>query len=193
MFQIFLLLCLQRLFRHRCFICIRVRQCFKRRSTPKPVDRGGRIGSVQLVNRIFGRVHREECHRDWLRLRKTPLFGCICPQNQVKKRCDRLFALINENPCISKCTAGLCFLPPTTSQRSTSHSPRGLCPSQKKTNTPVKVITCEIRSFRFHVVEEECTLERLVLIAVAVKNNNCARPEYFVLFSFRVYAIFSLG
>ncbi|XP_025421932.1 uncharacterized protein LOC112691756 [Sipha flava] len=43
----------------------------------------------------------EECHKYWLRLRKTPLFGCICPQNQVKKRCDRIFALINENPCIS--------------------------------------------------------------------------------------------
>ncbi|VVC33180.1 GDNF/GAS1 [Cinara cedri] len=43
----------------------------------------------------------EECHRDWLRLRKTPLFGCICPQNQFKKRCDRVFSLINDNPCIS--------------------------------------------------------------------------------------------
>uniref|UniRef100_A0A2S2NAC9 GDNF family receptor alpha-3 n=1 Tax=Schizaphis graminum TaxID=13262 RepID=A0A2S2NAC9_SCHGA len=43
----------------------------------------------------------EECHRDWLRLRKTPLFGCICTQNQVKKRCDRIFSMINENPCIS--------------------------------------------------------------------------------------------
>jgi len=47
-------------------------------------------------------LYREECHRDWLRMRKTPLFGCICPQNQMKRRCDRIFSLINENPCISK-------------------------------------------------------------------------------------------
>jgi len=47
-------------------------------------------------------LYREKCHRDWLRMRKTPLFGCICPQNQMKKRCDRIFSLINENPCISK-------------------------------------------------------------------------------------------
>lgn len=35
------------------------------------------------------------------------MFGCICPNNHMKRRCDRIFSLVNHNPCVGKC------LPPT--------------------------------------------------------------------------------
>nr|CAI5852640.1 unnamed protein product [Callosobruchus analis] len=28
------------------------------------------------------------------------MFGCICPNNHMKKRCDRIFAMVNHNPCV---------------------------------------------------------------------------------------------
>lgn len=30
------------------------------------------------------------------------MFGCICPGNQIKKRCDKIFSTVNHNPCIGK-------------------------------------------------------------------------------------------
>ncbi|KAG8305931.1 hypothetical protein J6590_058895, partial [Homalodisca vitripennis] len=43
---------------------------------------------------------REACHEAWTNIRYSPMFGCICPNNHMKKRCDRVFTLVNHNPCI---------------------------------------------------------------------------------------------
>ncbi|XP_046683343.1 mucin-5AC-like [Homalodisca vitripennis] len=44
--------------------------------------------------------YREACHEAWTNIRYSPMFGCICPNNHMKKRCDRVFTLVNHNPCI---------------------------------------------------------------------------------------------
>ncbi|XP_075217869.1 uncharacterized protein LOC142322676 [Lycorma delicatula] len=43
---------------------------------------------------------RDSCHEAWTNIRFSPMFGCICPNNHMKKRCDRIFSLVNHNPCI---------------------------------------------------------------------------------------------
>ncbi|XP_073999587.1 uncharacterized protein [Rhodnius prolixus] len=50
-----------------------------------------------------GKCHmedREMCLESWSRIRLTPMFGCICPNNHMKKRCERIFTLVNHNPCL---------------------------------------------------------------------------------------------
>ncbi|XP_076279820.1 glial cell line-derived neurotrophic family receptor-like isoform X3 [Lasioglossum baleicum] len=42
------------------------------------------------------------CHDAWTQLRLSPMFGCICPMNQAKKRCDKIFSMVNRNPCVVK-------------------------------------------------------------------------------------------
>ncbi|EEB10501.1 conserved hypothetical protein [Pediculus humanus corporis] len=46
---------------------------------------------------------RNMCMEAWKTLRSTPMLGCICPNNPMKKRCDRIFNIIHNNPCIGKC------------------------------------------------------------------------------------------
>ncbi|XP_024940416.1 uncharacterized protein LOC107267434 isoform X3 [Cephus cinctus] len=43
---------------------------------------------------------QDACHDAWTQLRHSPMFGCICPNNHMKKRCDRIFSMVNQNPCI---------------------------------------------------------------------------------------------
>ncbi|KOB72474.1 Uncharacterized protein OBRU01_06942 [Operophtera brumata] len=38
----------------------------------------------------------------WAGLRLSPLFGCICPNTHMKKRCDRIFSVVNHNPCVGE-------------------------------------------------------------------------------------------
>ncbi|XP_047350708.1 uncharacterized protein LOC124949534 isoform X1 [Vespa velutina] len=45
---------------------------------------------------------RDACHDSWTQLRLSPVFGCICPNNHIKKRCDRIFSLVNHNPCVGE-------------------------------------------------------------------------------------------
>ncbi|CAB3233186.1 unnamed protein product [Arctia plantaginis] len=45
---------------------------------------------------------REACREAWAGLRLSPLFGCICPNTHMKKRCDRIFAVVNHNPCVGE-------------------------------------------------------------------------------------------
>uniref|UniRef100_A0A336M9N2 CSON012400 protein n=1 Tax=Culicoides sonorensis TaxID=179676 RepID=A0A336M9N2_CULSO len=40
------------------------------------------------------------CHEAWTNLRMSPMFGCICPNNHMKKRCDKIFSVVNHNPCV---------------------------------------------------------------------------------------------
>ncbi|XP_050306807.1 uncharacterized protein LOC126743654 isoform X2 [Anthonomus grandis grandis] len=44
---------------------------------------------------------RELCFESWTALRRSPIFGCICPNNHMKKRCDRMFSMVNHNPCVA--------------------------------------------------------------------------------------------
>ncbi|XP_063929588.1 uncharacterized protein LOC135141921 isoform X3 [Zophobas morio] len=44
---------------------------------------------------------RDLCHKSWTNLRRSPMFGCICPNNHNKKRCDRIFSMVNHNPCVA--------------------------------------------------------------------------------------------
>ncbi|XP_063220108.1 uncharacterized protein LOC134529683 isoform X3 [Bacillus rossius redtenbacheri] len=43
---------------------------------------------------------RDLCHDAWTKLRLSPMFGCICPNNHMKRRCDRIFTTVNHNPCV---------------------------------------------------------------------------------------------
>ncbi|KAL1497089.1 hypothetical protein ABEB36_008104 [Hypothenemus hampei] len=43
---------------------------------------------------------RESCFESWSGLRRSPMFGCICPNNHMKRRCDRMFSMVNHNPCV---------------------------------------------------------------------------------------------
>ncbi|XP_066602969.1 uncharacterized protein [Prorops nasuta] len=52
--------------------------------------------------------NRDSCHDSWTQLRLTPMFGCICPNNHMKRRCDKIFSTVNHNPCVE-------FLPSSAS------------------------------------------------------------------------------
>jgi hypothetical protein len=47
-------------------------------------------------------IHRDACHEAWTNLRLSPMFGCICPNNHMKRRCDKIFNVVNHNPCVGK-------------------------------------------------------------------------------------------
>ncbi|XP_018331547.1 uncharacterized protein LOC108741291 isoform X2 [Agrilus planipennis] len=44
--------------------------------------------------------NRKLCQEAWANLHRSPMFGCICPNNNMKRKCDRIFSLVNHNPCI---------------------------------------------------------------------------------------------
>jgi trimethyllysine dioxygenase len=44
----------------------------------------------------------QRCQSAWSQLRLSPMFGCICPGNSGKEKCDRVFKAVNGNPCIGK-------------------------------------------------------------------------------------------
>ena len=46
--------------------------------------------------------YRNACHDSWTQLRLSPMFGCICPNNHMKRRCDRIFSMVNHNPCVGE-------------------------------------------------------------------------------------------
>ncbi|XP_044016202.1 uncharacterized protein LOC122857839 isoform X2 [Aphidius gifuensis] len=77
---------------HALSVCQRGKPCFKLfedfKSSCKTRDGKCRMES------------REACHDAWTQLRLSPMFGCICPGNQIKKRCDKIFSTVNHNPCI---------------------------------------------------------------------------------------------
>ncbi|XP_044016205.1 uncharacterized protein LOC122857839 isoform X5 [Aphidius gifuensis] len=79
---------------HALSVCQRGKPCFKLfedfKSSCKTRDGKCRMES------------REACHDAWTQLRLSPMFGCICPGNQIKKRCDKIFSTVNHNPCIVK-------------------------------------------------------------------------------------------
>ncbi|KAH0540530.1 hypothetical protein KQX54_018039 [Cotesia glomerata] len=58
------------------------------------VDVSRQVPGIVCTSRI------EACHDAWTQLRLSPMFGCICPGNQAKKRCDKIFSTVNHNPCV---------------------------------------------------------------------------------------------
>ncbi|XP_072750789.1 uncharacterized protein Gfrl isoform X4 [Anoplolepis gracilipes] len=48
---------------------------------------------------------RDACQESWTQLRLSPMFGCICPNNHIKRRCDKIFVMVNHNPCVVKVIA----------------------------------------------------------------------------------------
>ncbi|KAK9723211.1 GDNF/GAS1 domain [Popillia japonica] len=52
---------------------------------------------------------RDSCHESWSNLRRSPMFGCICPNNHMKKRCDRIFSMVNHNPCVASDNSSASF------------------------------------------------------------------------------------
>lgn len=71
-----------------------------------------------VARRKFGLIQsqssscfRDLCHDAWNRLRLSPMFGCICPNNHMKRRCDRIFSIVNHNPCVGKWPLSLSLLP----------------------------------------------------------------------------------
>ncbi|EGK96639.1 AGAP013144-PA [Anopheles gambiae str. PEST] len=76
---------------------------------------------------------RDLCYEAWTNLRLSPMFGCICPNNHMKRRCDKIFSVVNHNPCVGK------LLPITTPQSSSSSS---------TTSTTTATATCSFRSVR---------------------------------------------
>ncbi|XP_050426715.1 uncharacterized protein LOC126837037 [Adelges cooleyi] len=79
---------------HALTVCESSADCFKTYEDFKRNCKVGKDNTCEAPN-------PEDCHKAWINLRKTPIFGCICPQNQMKKRCDRIFSLVNDNPCIN--------------------------------------------------------------------------------------------
>ncbi|XP_050527441.1 uncharacterized protein LOC126897695 [Daktulosphaira vitifoliae] len=78
---------------HALSVCESSADCLKTFEDFKNSCKVGKNNTCEALN-------LEDCHQDWIRLRKTPIFGCICPQNHLKKRCDRIFSMVNENSCI---------------------------------------------------------------------------------------------
>lgn len=52
--------------------------------------------------KVFLSYCRDLCHEAWTNLRLSPMFGCICPNNHMKRRCDKIFSVVNHNPCVGK-------------------------------------------------------------------------------------------
>jgi hypothetical protein len=86
-----------------------------------------------MVHTSLFLLFRELCHDAWAKLRLSPMFGCICPNNHMKRRCDRIFSMVNHNPCVGKCPLTSVFLaghmnqfllPPVISRQSGITQPR---------------------------------------------------------------------
>ncbi|XP_051171130.1 uncharacterized protein LOC127287997 isoform X4 [Leptopilina boulardi] len=79
---------------HALSVCQREKSCTKLFEDFKSNCKA-RDGKCRIEN-------RDACHDAWTQLRKSPMFGCICPNNHMKRRCDRIFSVVNHNPCIVK-------------------------------------------------------------------------------------------
>ncbi|KAK0173548.1 hypothetical protein PV328_006725, partial [Microctonus aethiopoides] len=77
---------------HALSLCNRDKACFKLYEDFKTSCKT-RDGKCKMES-------RDACHDSWTQLRLSPMFGCICPGNQAKKRCDKIFLTVNHNPCV---------------------------------------------------------------------------------------------
>ncbi|XP_074095255.1 glial cell line-derived neurotrophic family receptor-like [Cotesia typhae] len=77
---------------HALMVCQRTKSCIKLFDDFK--------ASCKIRENKCKMESREACHDAWTQLRLSPMFGCICPGNQAKKRCDKIFSTVNHNPCV---------------------------------------------------------------------------------------------
>ncbi|XP_012234454.1 uncharacterized protein Gfrl isoform X4 [Linepithema humile] len=82
---------------HAHSVCAREKSCsqiFKNFKTNCKIEEG----QCRMEN-------RDACHESWTQLRLSPMFGCICPINLHGKKCDKIFSMVNRNPCVVKVIA----------------------------------------------------------------------------------------
>ncbi|XP_068230286.1 uncharacterized protein [Palaemon carinicauda] len=41
-----------------------------------------------------------ECLSSWNKLKQSPMFGCVCPVDHQKRKCQRIFRIVHNNPCV---------------------------------------------------------------------------------------------
>ncbi|XP_076177937.1 glial cell line-derived neurotrophic family receptor-like isoform X3 [Ptiloglossa arizonensis] len=82
---------------HAMSVCLRGKPCSQIFEDFKSNCKA-REGKCRMESRIA-------CHDSWTQLRQSPLFGCICPNMHMKRRCDRIFSMVNHNPCVVKVIA----------------------------------------------------------------------------------------
>nr|XP_045582939.1 uncharacterized protein LOC123745882 isoform X2 [Procambarus clarkii] len=45
-------------------------------------------------------VDTNKCLSSWSKLKMSPMFGCICPTDRQKRKCERIFRRVHNNPCV---------------------------------------------------------------------------------------------
>ncbi|XP_064121270.1 uncharacterized protein LOC135225755 isoform X4 [Macrobrachium nipponense] len=43
-----------------------------------------------------------ECLSSWNKLKQSPMFGCVCPVDHQKRKCQRIFRIVHNNPCVGE-------------------------------------------------------------------------------------------
>lgn len=41
-----------------------------------------------------------KCLNSWTKLKASPMFGCICPTDQQKRKCQQIYRIVHDNPCV---------------------------------------------------------------------------------------------
>ncbi|KAK8744146.1 hypothetical protein OTU49_001022, partial [Cherax quadricarinatus] len=50
-------------------------------------------------------VDTNKCLSSWTKLKMSPMFGCICPMDRQKRKCERIFRRVHNNPCVGHATS----------------------------------------------------------------------------------------
>ncbi|XP_063863908.1 LOW QUALITY PROTEIN: uncharacterized protein LOC135102557 [Scylla paramamosain] len=43
-----------------------------------------------------------KCLSAWTKLKMSPMFGCICPNDRQKRKCEKIFRRVHRNPCVDE-------------------------------------------------------------------------------------------
>ncbi|XP_042856624.1 uncharacterized protein LOC122243055 isoform X3 [Penaeus japonicus] len=41
-----------------------------------------------------------KCLNSWTKLKASPMFGCICPTDHQKRKCQQIYRIVHDNPCV---------------------------------------------------------------------------------------------
>ncbi|XP_071514915.1 uncharacterized protein [Panulirus ornatus] len=52
-----------------------------------------------------------KCLSSWTKLKMSPMFGCICPMDRQKRKCERIFRRVHNNPCVGQTSSPSGSLP----------------------------------------------------------------------------------
>ncbi|KAF2361816.1 GDNF/GAS1, partial [Trinorchestia longiramus] len=50
-------------------------------------------------------VCSHQCLAAWIKLKMSPMFGCICPNDNQKQECSQIFDMVHQNPCVDELPA----------------------------------------------------------------------------------------